>query len=60
MKAGFQIEQFRVRHNLPIYVMCDILAISSESEYYQIAHCRTTLTLYQKMMFIIFAHQSLD
>ena len=55
MKAGFQIEQFRVRHNLPIYVMCDILAISSESEYYQIAHCRTTLTLYQKMMFIIFA-----
>ena len=24
MKAGFQIEQFRVRHNLPIYVVCHV------------------------------------
>ncbi len=60
MKLGSQIEKIRIELNIPIYIMCNILNISSELEYHNICNGSTELTTWQKCMFIIETQHPLD
>ena len=60
MKIGAQIEQIRISENIPVFVMCNILSIETELEYHQIIIGRTSLTTYQKIMFVVNTCRALD
>ena len=60
MKIGAQIEQIRISENIPIFIMCNILSIETELEYHQIIIGRTSLTTYQKIMFVVNTCRALD
>ena len=52
MRIGHQIETTRQKLGIPVFKMCDILAIETELEYHKITTGWVSLTTYQKIMFI--------
>ena len=52
MRIGHQIEATRQKLGIPVFKMCDILAIETELEYHKITTGWVSLTTYQKIMFI--------
>ncbi|MBQ8368026.1 MAG: hypothetical protein IJX43_03145 [Alphaproteobacteria bacterium] len=60
MRTGRQIEIARQKHSIPIFQMCNILAIGTELEYHKIISGRVQLTTYQKIMFVCATGIALD
>ncbi|MBE6457709.1 MAG: hypothetical protein E7011_02800 [Alphaproteobacteria bacterium] len=60
MSVGQKIEKIRLEQNIPVFKMCDILAITSQAEYHKIINGRISLTIYQRIMFISSTCSSLD
>ena len=52
MRIGHQIEAARQKLGIPVFKMCDILAIESTLEYHKITTGQVSLTTYQKIMFV--------
>ena len=52
MRIGHQIETTRQKLGIPVFKMCDILAIETELEYHKITTGWVSLTTYQKIMFV--------
>ena len=52
MRIGHQIEAARQKLGIPVFKMCDILAIETELEYHKITTGWVSLTTYQKIMFV--------
>ena len=60
MKIGHKIERLRQERNIPLYVMCDIMAISGEAAYIDIVRGNTEPTIYQLVMLVIFFSNPLE
>lgn len=60
MKIGHKIERLRQERNIPLYVMCDIMAIPSEAAYSDIVRGNTEPTIYQLVMLVIFFSNPLE
>lgn len=54
------LEQIRTEKQIPVFQMCNILAIADEYEYHKITHGQTSLTTYQKIMLVICTQTGLD
>ena len=52
--TGRDIEKFRQEHNLPIFIMCNVLGIVAELEYHKIITRRKYLTVFQQISFVEF------
>ncbi len=50
MTLGQNIEQHRIRHNIPIYYMLDVLDLESEEAYRDIICGCKHLSVYQMIM----------
>lgn len=59
MNIGAQIESIRISESIPVFAMCDILAIGTELEYHHIITGRVSLTTYQKIMFVFHTRHAL-
>lgn len=53
MTFGQQIRAIRIQNKIPIFAMCDILGLASESEYFAIERGAVRPTTYQKIMLVI-------
>ena len=51
--TGRKIESFRKKYNIPVWEMCNIMAINTEGEYYRIVRGVQSVTTYQQIMIVM-------
>lgn len=54
MSINREIENYRKIHNIPVFIMCNILNIETEMMYHKIKSGKIELDLYQKISFVEF------
>ena len=60
MSINREIENYRKIHNIPVFIMCNILNIETEMMYHKIKSGKIELDLYQKISFIEFTKTPLN
>lgn len=60
MSINREIENYRKNHNIPVFIMCNILNIETEMMYHKIKSGKIELDLYQKISFVEFTKTPLN
>lgn len=60
MSINREIENYRKIHNIPVFIMCNILNIETEMMYHKIKSGKIELDLYQKISFVEFTKMPLN
>ncbi|MEE1029562.1 MAG: hypothetical protein UIC65_00900 [Alphaproteobacteria bacterium] len=60
MSINREIENYRKIHNIPVFIMCNILNIETEMMYHKIKSGKIELDLYQKISFVEFTKTPLN
>ena len=60
MSINREIENYRKIHNIPVFIMCNILNIEREMMYHKIKSGKIELDLYQKISFVEFTKTPLN
>ena len=60
MLLGHEIEKLRIEYNIPIWIMCNNLGLSSEQEYHRIVTNQIQLNVYQMIMAVSLFQRSLE
>ena len=60
MSINREIENYRKIHNIPVFIMCNILNIETEMMYHKIKSGKIKLDLYQKISFVEFTKTPLN
>ena len=60
MSINREIENYRKIHNIPVFIMCNILNIETEMMYHKIKSEKIELDLYQKISFVEFTKTPLN
>lgn len=60
MHIGQRIENIRQELGIPVWQMCDILAIGTDMAYFMIKTGQVEPDLYQKLMFVITTKRPLE
>ena len=60
MSINREIETYRKIHNIPVFIMCNILNIETEMMYHKIKSGKIELDLYQKISFVEFTKTPLN
>ena len=60
MLLGHEIEKLRIEYNIPVWIMCNNLGLSSEQEYRRIVTNQIQLSVYQMIMAVSLFQRSLE
>ena len=60
MLLGHEIEKLRIEYNIPVWIMCNNLGLSSEQEYHRIVTNQIQLSVYQMIMTVSLFQRSLE